>query len=318
MRYTSPVPAAHRRFVRPFALLACAALTALATPIGAADDESRSGSLMVGGVTRTFHLYAPQAAAAAATAPLVVVLHGGYGDGLQAERSYHWDQAAQRGGFLVVYPDGNNRAWNGGTCCGAPQRENIDDVAFLSELVRTLVRSDHADPRRVFITGISNGAFMAYRMACEATISIAAIGPVAGTLVAPCPHPKPMSVLAIHGLADRNVPFAGGNGSGEVRDVQSVTASLRVWTAADRCEPPSETRAQPVTTRSWKCANGRTIRLITVDGAGHQWPGGEPPSAVAQGLAGLFGFHLDPPSSALDATATLAAFFAERSASAPR
>ena len=296
----------------------CAALIALVAPSCAPGQESSRGSLTVGRLTRTFHLYVPPAAAAAASVPLVLVLHGAYGDGLGAERAYHWDRAAQRDGFLVAYPDGFKRAWNGGTCCGAPRRDNVDDVAFLSRLIQTLVQVHHADPRRVYVTGISNGAFMAYRLACEATVPIAAIGPVAGTLVVPCPHPQPTSILAIHGLADRTVPFAGGNGSAEVRNVPSVAASLHTWIAADHCGGAVESRAPPLTTRSWTCAQGRAIRLITVDDAGHQWPGGEPPPALAQALAGLLRLHIDTPSSALDATATLAAFFTQHTASAAR
>src|SRR6202012_3098783 len=82
-------------------------------------------TIEVGGVSRTFHLYRPQGLSDGA--PLVVMLHGGFGTGAQAEHAYHWDSEADAGHFLVAYPDGLMRAWNAGSCCGEPQRTNADD-----------------------------------------------------------------------------------------------------------------------------------------------------------------------------------------------
>ena len=76
-------------------------------PVGQSTQTVESG-----GVARTFHLYRPQGLTDAV--PVVVMLHGGFGTGEQAERSYHWDSEADNGHFLVAYPDGLNRAWNSG------------------------------------------------------------------------------------------------------------------------------------------------------------------------------------------------------------
>ena len=79
-----------------------------------------SQTIEFGGTSRTFNLYRPQGLTGAV--PLVVMLHGGFGNGAQAERAYHWDAEADNGHFLVAYPDGLNRAWNAGSCCGNPGR----------------------------------------------------------------------------------------------------------------------------------------------------------------------------------------------------
>src|ERR1700761_4825425 len=90
---------------------------------------SSAHSISVGGVTRTYLVYRP--ATLPAAAPLVVMLHGGFGTGSQAEKSYGWDAQADAGHFLVAYPDGLNRAWNaGGGCCGQPAKDNTDDTGF--------------------------------------------------------------------------------------------------------------------------------------------------------------------------------------------
>ena len=156
--------------------------------LGAPGSESipvgqSTQTIDVGGVSRTFHLYRPPGLGDGA--PLVVMLHGGFGTGAQAERSYHWDSEADAGHFLVAYPDGLMRAWNAGSCCGEPQRTNTDDVGFITAMVGAIEQKMPIDRARVYATGMSNGAMMALRLGCQ-TDTFAAIAPVAGTLLTDC------------------------------------------------------------------------------------------------------------------------------------
>lgn len=263
-------------------------------------------SIESGGVSRTFHLYRPQGLTDAA--PLVVMLHGGFGNGEQAERAYHWDAEADSGRFLVVYPDGLNRAWNAGTCCGEPQRVGADDVGFITAMVGAIEQQMPIDRARVYVTGMSNGAMMALRLGCQSDV-FAAIAPVAGTLLTDCSQAHRASVLQIHGTADDRVPYNGGpgkafsfNGTARV-DGPSAESVNATWRAIDACGPPNSSTAGDVTTQVAGCPDGRTVELISVAGAGHQWPGGEP-SPLAEKLAGI-----PAPSAALDATDTIWQFF---------
>ncbi|MCM3886630.1 PHB depolymerase family esterase [Frankia sp. R82] len=265
---------------------------------------SSTQTLTVGGVTRTFHLYRP--AAMAGPAPLVVMLHGGYGSGGQAEKSYGWDSEADRGHFLVAYPDGLTRAWNvgGGGCCGKPARDNVDDLAFLTRMVATLEHETPIDPRRVYATGISNGGIMAYTLACKTQI-FAAIGPDSATELAACPSPAPLSVIHIHGTADIRIPYNGGPGHNRdaTIDGPAVPTLNAAWLRTDHCATPTITTAGVVTTSEATCADHRGVELITIAGAGHQWPGAKP-NVVVQKL-----LNSDPPSTALNATQLIWRFF---------
>ncbi|HVT78743.1 MAG TPA: PHB depolymerase family esterase, partial [Acidimicrobiales bacterium] len=138
---------------------------------------------------------------------LVVMLHCGYGSAKQAEQSYHWDDEATREGFVVAYPTGDRASWNVGRCCGSAQRNNVDDVGFLHALVSHLEKTDDVDPKRIYAVGMSNGAMMTYTWACRDPGELAGIGPVAGSLLTDCPNPHPITVVAIHGTADENVPI---------------------------------------------------------------------------------------------------------------
>lgn len=267
-----------------------------------------SQSLESGGLTRTFHLYRPEGLTD--PAPLVVMLHGGYGTGAQAERAYNWDAEADNEHFLVAYPDGVNRAWNAGTCCGHPQRANIDDVGFLTAMVATVEQQIPIDTARVYVTGMSNGAMMTLRLGCQTDV-FAAIAPVAGTLLTDCSHAQPTSVLQIHGTADDRVPYDGGPGKASSAsgvpnvDGPSVASVNVTWRAIDNCTAPTSTTAGVITTQTASCPDGRTVELISITGAGHQWPGGVP-SPLVEKLA-----DLPPPSKALNATDTIWRFFTE-------
>jgi polyhydroxybutyrate depolymerase len=262
---------------------------------------------------RTFRTYRPESLPAGGAVPLVVVLHGGAGSGAQAERAYGWNAAADRDGFVVAYPDGVGRSWNAGPgCCGPATRDGADDVGFLEDVVAAVSRGVPIDESRVRVTGMSNGAMMAYRLACDSTV-FTAIAPVAGMVIGDCPHPAPVPVLHIHGTADDSVPWAGGpgkrdnGGAGRVPiriDGPAVPDMIAAWRAAASCAAPTETVSGPVTTSIAACPAGRTIELISIAGAGHQWPGATPANPAITERLGL-----DPPSTALDATAVIAQFF---------
>ena len=171
--------------------------------------RAQSLSLLAGGQERTYLLHRPTGLGRTTPAPLVIVLHGGFGSGSQAENAYHWNAVADRNGFIVAYPDGIRRAWNaGGACCGYPSRNKVDDVGFLTRLIQTISRAQNIDPKHVYLTGISNGGAMAFRYACEGPYPIAAIGSVAASFSFPCRQAHAVSVMEIHGLDDRNVSLA--------------------------------------------------------------------------------------------------------------
>jgi polyhydroxybutyrate depolymerase len=266
---------------------------------------SSTQSLVVDGLTRWFRLYRPDGLVLDHPVPLVVMLHGGFGDDAQAEAGYGWDQQATRQGFVVAYPNGDSRAWNGGGgCCGKPGREDVDDVAFISAMVAKVRTELPIDSHRVFATGISNGGIMAYRLACDTTI-FAAIGPDSATMLGSCDHPSPVSVIHIHGTADQNIPYAGGTGHGVAEiDGPPVTDVIADWRTTDHCRAPTSTVSGVVTRSVATCPDGRAVELITIAGAGHQWPGSFPPGPLGR-LMGI-----DTPSKALDATSTIWAFFA--------
>lgn len=249
-----------------------------------------------GGVDRSYRVYVP--ADLPSPAPLVVMLHGGFGSAEQAESSYGWDQLADVAKFVVAYPDGLGRAWNAGGCCGRPAREGIDDIGFISSVVDAIGAGIAIDRDRVYATGISNGGMMAYALACNTDV-FAAIGPDAATQLDPCGSPRPTSVLHIHGTDDRTVRYDGGPGTGIAGiDGPPVPELISFWGSVGQCAPVRERAQGPVTMLTAICPDGGAVQLIAIAGAGHQWPGSRPVRVNA-----------DPPSTVLNATAMFWQFF---------
>ena len=224
----------------------------------------------LGGLERTYRVHKPVGLAAAA--PLVVMLHGAFGDSEQAENSYGWDQLADSAKFVVAYPNGVKQTWNAHGCCGKAALENIDDVGFIAAMVGQISAALPIDTSRVYATGISNGGIMSYALACNSSI-FAAIGPVAATQLDTCTAPHPTSVIAIHGTNDRLVPYNGGQGASTVNG-PSIPDVNAFWRKIDQCGPPDVTVKAPVTTSTAACADHRSVELITIEGGRHQWPGG--------------------------------------------
>ncbi len=292
------------------ALTGCQRPGSPATPSGAIGttvpaSTAATQTITVDGLERTYHLHRPASLPPGVPVPLVVMLHGGFGSGTQAEGAYGWDAEADRDGFVVAYPDGMNHAWNvGGGCCGKPGTSGVDDVAFITSMVTTISHELPVDPARVYATGISNGGMMAYRLACNTSV-FAAIGPDSATLLGPCTSPARISVIHVHGIADQTIRYAGGTGDGvEKINGPAVPALVATWRSTDGCSAPQTSTAGAVTTSVAQCPQGRTVELVTVAGAGHQWPGSVPKPLLQRVL------HLDPPSTALSATDTIWTFFA--------
>ncbi|MGI5132644.1 alpha/beta hydrolase family esterase [Pseudonocardia sp. CA-107938] len=199
-------------------------------------------------------------------APLVVVMHGARGTGATARSRFGWDALADEEGFVVAYPDGLDRTWNAGTCCGTSAARGVDDVGYLHGLVARLAAEEGIDLHRVIAAGFSNGAMMAYAWACARPGDLAGIGPVAGQLLVPCAQPGPLPVVAVHGLADDRVRVTDPP-PGQPTAQQSI-APFRAGCA----EPPAVDRDAPATITTWTCPGGRTVTLDLIDGFGHAWP----------------------------------------------
>lgn len=248
----------------------------------AAAPPSGAAALDFGGLVRTYELHVP---AGARPTALVVNLHAAGATGRDQAALTHYNAVADAHGFAVVYPDGIDMSWADGRGASTPDRQGIDDVGFLTALASKLASDYGISPGRVYVTGLSAGAFMANRLACDRADVFAAIAPVAGTLGSNvgCAPSRPVAVLAAYGTADPIVPFDGGpmTGRGGVSDIVSAPALVQRWRQLNGCadtptqQPlaPSGDGTQTDRIDYPQCAPGGEVVFMRVNGGGHTWPG---------------------------------------------
>lgn len=266
---------------RPAPLLV---LSALLLALPGLTASAQSDSILVGGMYRTYTLRLPSAYDGTAQLPLVIAMHGGFGSGIQLEGQSLLTEKAEQEAFIVVYPDGvastiGIRTWNAGWCCGYAVNNNIDDVGFIDALIDTLMAEYAIATTRIYATGMSNGGFMSYRLACELSERIAAIAPVSASMsMVDCAPARSMPVIALHSYQDESVPYLGGIGTGVSSHYNSPLDSVQnAFAAHANCTVHNDTLLDnaEMTVISWHecdCAQ-EVITYMTHDG-GHSWPGG--------------------------------------------
>ncbi|MDO6589554.1 hypothetical protein DS901_07185 [Loktanella sp. D2R18] len=239
------------------------------------------------------------------TAPRVIVgLHGGGGGPEQFARSTRLSDAALRLGYAVIYPAGSGaiKTWNVGYCCGAATRNNVDDLAFLDRVIDDAGARFGLNAERVYITGMSNGSMMAEYYAARRSQRVAAVVGVAGSFDATTRLRDAVPLLVIHGTADQNVPFNGGEGvnTRNGTDFSAVAdVIIRFAAAFGRNVQEVEMRSGVVWRHNYMDAHNKpVVVLIRIDGGGHVWPGGRrtqrEPSSINATQEALSFFALHP------------------------
>jgi polyhydroxybutyrate depolymerase len=276
-----------------------------------ANEYRFHATLTVGGITRTYLLVLPSTyyGSDTTTFPLVVGMHGTGGSASQFDRDYGVTEKANSTHFIVAYPEGvqregrfNVRTWNAGTCCDYAMENNIDDVGFIRALIDLMISDYRANARRVYITGMSNGGMLAYRLACEMPEKIAAMAAVSCSMMVdePCDPSRSVPILHMHSKLDTKIPSDGGIGIGGYQ-YPPIDSVLDVWSRLNECEslPQVEVDNAAYKLTKWStCDSNVTIQYYLTQDGGHSWPGGLKPQPRA-----------DEPSTAIDATDLMWTFF---------
>ncbi|NIS81243.1 MAG: hypothetical protein GTO14_13800 [Anaerolineales bacterium] len=271
-------------------------------PYAAFTAGDHNFSIVVDGLKRVYIVHIPPSYDTKTPTPLLFALHGGGGNASGSVDYFQLNEKADREGFLVVYPEGTGRrvlgrmfgSWNAGSCCAPALDNEVDDVAFFESLIQKLETDFHVDVKRVFVLGMSNGAQMAFRLACELSDRIAAIA-TSGSIGSydACQPARPIPVIHIQGVEDPCSPYEGGECGGCMADLLSklgipvekriwpcvsVPDYMQTWSEWNQCEDQTEVAFQngDATCITYlDCPQDAEITLCTVEGMGHTWAGRE-------------------------------------------
>ncbi|MBM4360825.1 MAG: prolyl oligopeptidase family serine peptidase [Deltaproteobacteria bacterium] len=262
----------------PAIALACLTVACSSGDSGAPNEPTPPPPTVFGG-DRPVTLQVPDGHDSSKPSPLLVMLHGYQSSGLVEELYLKLGPEALERGYLYLTPDGtfdasNSRFWNDWP--GGHGNSNVDDVAYLTQLIEEVRAAYAVDPARIHVTGHSNGGAMTYRLACELSDALASVAVLAGYMPvepgAVCTPTSPLHVLNVHGDQDPAVPYET---SGQHLGAED---SVAFWAKHDACTgeatltPMDLTKDEPdaetVVTRATGCAGG-SVELWRVVGAGH-------------------------------------------------
>ncbi len=221
--------------------------------------------------------------------PVVVLYHGGEGDGQKAQRITDLSSYARQQGFTAVFPNSPGQQWNDGRETTA---SGIDDVGFTRAMLNDLRSRYGTDTSRAFAAGMSNGGMFAQRLACDAPDLFRAYAVIAANIPANlsnrCMTSTPQPMIFFNGTDDRMMPFGGGEiassrllGAGVGGSVLSNAQTRDFWSRINGCSAPrtsaqedrvpDETRLQLL---SYDCSGNVVMRFYLIEGGGHTWPDG--------------------------------------------
>jgi len=246
------------------------------TPLAAQEEERE---IFHDGEIRTYWVHTPDGYTGEGGLPVVLNFHG-FGSNATEQRVYtRFNLLADRENFIVVYPQGTvatipigtGNHWNAGFASG------VDDVGFVDKIIDRLWSEYDIDLSRVYATGMSNGGFMAYTLACELSERIAAIASVTGNItiaqLASCTGEYIPPVMQFHGTEDPVVSYQGSD------FYPSVPALMDFWAERHGCL--TETMEENLEDK--RQSDGSTATLVTyeecndvllyrINNGGHTWP----------------------------------------------
>ena len=256
-------------------------LLSLCLPLLSIGQQTIDGSITFAGIQRDYILYVPEIYTPGEAVPLILNFHGYTSNAFEQLNYGDFRPIADTAGFIVVHPMGTvdllgNTHWNVGW-----GTSSVDDLGFTAALIDSLSAEFSINQDRIYSTGMSNGGFMSYHLACELSERIAAIASVTGTMnvnqPATCSPGHPMPVMEIHGTADATVPYTGNFLFG------TTPAAVAYWVNYNNCESTPSITAIPDTDGGDGCTaehqvytggnNGSTVEHFKIINGEHTWPG---------------------------------------------
>lgn len=248
------------------------------------------------GRERSYYLYIPSKWDKKTPLPVVFLFHGGGGGGRGSLYYYELEPKAEKEGFLLVAPNGTGEndhvllTWNVEFGFGYAQKNKVNDTGFVNALLDDLMTRFPIDEKRIYATGLSNGAIFCHFLAAQPGNRFAAIAPVVGTAGGRDPEEKdfhvppkpqtPVSVLILQGLIDKSVPIEGGLQKKSIADpkvMMSASDTIDFWVQANGCNislPPVIDKQKNATLHHFSGGkNGTEVSAWVIHDMGHAWPG---------------------------------------------
>ena len=247
--------------------------------------SAKTYSMTVAGLKRSYEVIAP-VKAPPKSAPVIVVLSGIYStvhDEISRDDLLAYTTANEA---ELVYPVAVDESWNAINCCGEAATKNVNDLAFLQALV---AKVDPGHARSVYVVGYSNGARMAFRVACDDPALFDGYAMVKGAPTPGCNMRKPVTVLQLASMNDPEIPYKPGDKGLEPLAMTTLVADLR--TAAKCSAKSAVAHSGSMTLTTWpECGNGTRLGFAVWKAGVHSFP--RPPGSIPAASQVIWSFFM--------------------------
>ncbi|MDI9320258.1 MAG: T9SS type A sorting domain-containing protein [Phycisphaerales bacterium] len=277
----------HTKIRRKFILFSINAI--LLCGINAHAQTTIIDSFLHDGIYRSYRIYIPAINDGTKKVPLIFNLHGLSSNGYEQENYGDFRPIADTANFIIVSPNGINVAptpyngWNTFVTIGT----GTDDLGFINRLLDTAAKRYSINLNRVYATGMSNGGFMSYELACFMSSRITAIASVAGSVTAErrtsCNALHATPIMQIHGTADKTVGYDGTNYLTTIPGFTHIDSLMQYWVKYNACGStasktilPNISTTDSCTAEHYVWSGGKessSVELFKIIGGGHTWPG---------------------------------------------
>ena len=262
---------------KSFLIISLISIITLSNCKKSCDEIKNCHEFKYDGLMRNYLLHLPDSLAE--DPALVFVLHGYTGTAERLAEHSKFNQIADKHGFAVCYPKGIEDKYRNSHWDADLEISETDDVGFLSNLAKALQKTHGLNPNRTFVCGMSNGGYMSYTLACQASDIFHAIASVTGTMSEltwkNCSNTSPIPVLQIHGIADDVVPIDGSmttdDGWGNAPEMDSI---INFWANKNQCLTKDTTLISPNTNAYFyqNCIDSNEVWYYKINDYGHSWP----------------------------------------------
>lgn len=252
------------------------------------NNSSSRKTIMINNVARSYYIFLPPNYNPQKSYPLLFVFHGGLRNAQSVLKTTRFRDYQDKYDFILIAPNGSGRfnketflTWNAGHCAGYAFSCKVNDPDFINSIIEQTANSYNIDRKRIYLTGMSNGAMLCYKITNVLSDKIAGIAPVSGAMnYKNLTHKKPIPVIIFHGTDDKRVLYNGGIPlhflEEKTRVDEPISYAVNFWVKNNKCD------AKPITTKKGNividkytnCENNANVILYTIMGGEHSWPGG--------------------------------------------
>ncbi|MGD9638554.1 MAG: PHB depolymerase family esterase [Alphaproteobacteria bacterium] len=246
--------------------------------------------IVINGIKRSYYLFTPSNYSSQKIYPVIFAFHGGGGNAYNILNMTNFKSYIDDYDFILIAPNGSGNnsnemllTWNAGNCCGYALEQSVNEADFINAIIEQSAKDYSINRNQIFLTGMSNGAMLSHRLACELSDKIAGIATVSGAMnFEQCSPSKPIKAIIFNGKKDEHVRYDGGVPSKNMdkrnpRIDNPVFYAVNFWVNNNHCSPKphQETFGNIIIDKYLDCNDNQDVTLYTIVDGKHAWPGGE-------------------------------------------